>query len=132
MLNENRIVIMMMMDTVNVQKFRTVVACHKKHRQTGQTQIRLLLKKQSDQGLPCLDSGKHLVSSSPEKQYFIQEQDKKKVQNFRKFTRPLVKNAYQKNKFLISQPKHMLLVHKRTVSMRRFFRASKIYAKNYG
>ena len=26
----------------------------KRRRQTGQTQIRLLLKKQSDQGLPCL------------------------------------------------------------------------------
>ena len=26
----------------------------KRSRQTGQTQIRLLLKKQSDQGLPCL------------------------------------------------------------------------------
>ena len=26
----------------------------KRPRQTGQTQIRLLLKKQSDQGLPCL------------------------------------------------------------------------------
>ena len=35
--------------------------------------------------------------------------------------RPLVKSAYQKNNFLISQPKHMLWVLKRTVSMRRFF-----------
>ena len=35
--------------------------------------------------------------------------------------RPLVKGAYQKNNFLISQPKHMLWVLKRTVSMRRFF-----------
>ena len=38
-----------------------------------------------------------------------------------KYTRPLVKSAYQKNNFLISQPKHMLWVLKRTVSMRRFF-----------
>ena len=35
--------------------------------------------------------------------------------------RPLAKSAYQKNNFLISQPKHMLWVLKRTVSMRRFF-----------
>ena len=27
----------------------------------------------------------------------------------------------KKNSFLISQPKHMLWVHKRSVSMRRFF-----------
>ena len=31
------------------------------------------------------------------------------------------KNAYQKIIFLISQPKHMLWVLKRTVSMRQFF-----------
>ena len=35
--------------------------------------------------------------------------------------RPLVKNAYKKNNFLISQPKHMLCVLKKNVSMRRFF-----------
>ena len=35
--------------------------------------------------------------------------------------RPLVKSAHQKNNFLISQPKHMLWVLKRTVSIRRFF-----------
>ena len=33
----------------------------------------------------------------------------------------LVKSAYQKINFLISHPKHMLWVLKRTVSMRRFF-----------
>ena len=37
------------------------------------------------------------------------------------FLRLLVKSAYQKINFLISQPKHMLWVLKRTVSMRRFF-----------
>ena len=37
-----------------VLKFRTVACLLKKPRQTGQTWIRLLLKKQSDQGLPCL------------------------------------------------------------------------------
>ena len=46
--------------------------------------------------------------------------------------RPLVKSAYQKNNFLISQLKHMLWVLKRTVSMRPFFGAPKTYAKNYG
>ena len=35
--------------------------------------------------------------------------------------RPLVKSAYQENNFLISRPKHMLWVLKRTVSFRRFF-----------
>ena len=34
--------------------------------------------------------------------------------------RPLVKSAYPKITFLISQPKHMLWVLKRTVSMRWF------------
>ena len=34
---------------------------------------------------------------------------------------PLVKSAYQKINFFISQPKHMLRVLKRTVLMRRFF-----------
>ena len=37
------------------------------------------------------------------------------------YFRPLGKSAYQKINFLISQPKHMLWVLKRTVSMRRFF-----------
>ena len=43
--------------------------------------------------------------------------------------RPLVKSVYKKNNFLISQPKHMLWVLKRTVSMRRFFLAPKIYVQ---
>ena len=43
--------------------------------------------------------------------------------------RTLVKSAYQKNDFLIFQPKHMLWVLKRTVSMRRFFWAPETYAK---
>ena len=34
---------------------------------------------------------------------------------------PLVKSAYKKISFLISQPKYMLWVLKRTVSVRRFF-----------
>ena len=46
--------------------------------------------------------------------------------------RTLVKSAYQKNNFLIFQPKHMLWVLKRTVSMRRFFWAPNTYAKIYG
>ena len=39
--------------------------------------------------------------------------------------RPLAKSVYQKFNFLISKPKHMLWVLKRTVSMRRFFWAPK-------
>ena len=40
----------------------------KRPRLTGQTQIRLLLKKQSDQGLPCrqfVDSSPGILDSSP-------------------------------------------------------------------
>ena len=36
-------------------------------------------------------------------------------------SRPLVNSVYQKNIIFISQPKHMLWVLKRTVSMRQFF-----------
>ena len=43
--------------------------------------------------------------------------------------RTLVKSVYRKNSFLISQPKLMLWVLKRTVSMRRFFWAHKTYVK---
>ena len=39
------------------------------------------------------------------------------------------KSAYPKNNFLLSQPKCMLWVLKRTVSMRRFFCAPQTYAK---
>ena len=37
------------------------------------------------------------------------------------YNRTLVKSVYQKIKFLIAQPKHMLWVLKRTVLMRLFF-----------
>ena len=43
------------------------------------------------------------------------------------FSRPLVKSAYKKKKFLISQPKPVLWVLKRIVTMRPFFWASKTY-----
>ena len=46
--------------------------------------------------------------------------------------RPLVKSVYQKNNFLISQPKHLLGVLKRTVSMRRFFWTPKTYVETDG
>ena len=46
--------------------------------------------------------------------------------------RTLVKSVYQKINFLISQPKHMLWALKRTVSMRRFFRAPKTFVKTDG
>ena len=36
-------------------------------------------------------------------------------------SRPLVKSAYQKIIIIISKPKHMLWVLKRTVSMKQFF-----------
>ena len=45
---------------------------------------------------------------------------------------PVVKSAYQKFHFLISKPKHMLWVLKRTVSMSRFFWAPKTYVKTDG
>ena len=48
------------------------------------------------------------------------------------FIRPLVKSAYQKINFLISQPKHMLWVLKRTVSMRQFFWAPITYVQTDG
>ena len=47
-------------------------------------------------------------------------------------TRSLVKSAYQKNDFLISQPKHTLWVVKRTVSLRQFFWAPKTYVQADG
>ena len=40
--------------TVNVLEFQTLVGYIKRPRQTVQTQTRVLLKKQSDQGLLCL------------------------------------------------------------------------------
>ena len=58
-------------NTVNVLKFQTLVVSQKWPRHTGQTLIRLLLKKQSDQGLPCFYSDKQFVNSSPENQLFI-------------------------------------------------------------
>ena len=43
------------------------------------------------------------------------------LETFVVYYRPLLKSAYQKIIFLISQSKHMLWVFKRTLSMRRFF-----------
>ena len=56
---------------VDVIKFRTLVAYKKRHRQTVQTQIRLLLKKQSDQGLPFAILTIIIVNSRPDNQHFI-------------------------------------------------------------
>ena len=50
----------------------------KRPRQTVQIHIRLLLKKQSEQGLPACYSDKHFVNSSPDNQHFIWEQEKKR------------------------------------------------------
>ena len=47
-------------------------------------------------------------------------------------SRPLVKSAYQKNDFLISQPIHMLWVLKRTVFMRWPFEHPKHMLKFMG
>ena len=70
----------------------------KRLRQTGQTQIRLLLEKQSDQGLPCFLQKqsdrvfpvcyckKHFMNSIPDYQHFIYEQNEKSVRNFGTFT----------------------------------------------
>ena len=48
------------------------------------------------------------------------------------FTRPPDKRVYWKIIFFISHPKHMLLVLKRTVSMRRFFEHPKHMFKLMG
>ena len=50
----------------NALKFQTLAACQKRLKQTVQTKIRLLLKNQSDQGLPCLLFCDHFVNSSLE------------------------------------------------------------------
>ena len=42
------------------------------------------------------------------------------------------KSGYQNIDFLISEPKHMLWVLKRTVSMRRFFCAPQTYVQTDG
>ena len=66
----------------------------KRPRQTAQTQIRLLLKKQSDQGLPCCYSDKNLVNSSLENSHFILEQKEKGVHNFGTLTNYIVLVEY--------------------------------------
>ena len=58
----------------------------KRARQIEQTQIRLLLKKQSDQGLPCLLFKWPSVNSSPNNQHFIWKQKEESVWNFRTVT----------------------------------------------
>ena len=66
---------------VNVLKFETLVACQKAYRRTVQTQIRLLLKKQSDQGHPCLLFWQAFCEFQPWKPQFF-----KKKNSFRTFT----------------------------------------------
>ena len=51
-----------------------------------QTQIRLLLEKQSDLGLPCCYNDKHFANSSPDNQHYIWENKRKIVWNFGTFT----------------------------------------------
>ena len=52
---------------------------------------------------------------------FIISSQMEKFIGIQRINRPLVKSVYQKINFLISHPKHMLWVLKRTVSLRRFF-----------
>ena len=58
----------------------------KQPRQTGQTQIRLLLKKQSDQGLPCLLLGHPFCDFLSLKPTFYLRTERESVQSFRTFT----------------------------------------------
>ena len=52
-------------------KISNISLIQKRYRQTEQTQIRLPLKKQSDQDLPVCFSEMHFVNSKSEKQHFI-------------------------------------------------------------
>ena len=56
---------------VDVQILKSIAVCLKRPRQTVQTQIRLLLKKQSDQGLPCLLFAQPFCEFQPDNQHFI-------------------------------------------------------------
>ena len=58
----------------------------KRPRQKGQSQIRLLPKKQSDQGLSFLLLWQEICEFKPWKPTFYLEQKKKSVRNFRTFT----------------------------------------------
>ena len=81
-------------------------------RQTVQTQIRLLLKKQSDQGLPCLYSDKHFVNSIPGNQIFFLEQKEKNVPNFRTPYSVIVLCSISHNKSLKSNLLETLYLEK--------------------
>ena len=59
---------------VDVQKFSAQVDEKIMLRQPEQTQIRLLLKKQSDLHLPVYYSDKHFVIFSLDKQHFIRKE----------------------------------------------------------
>ena len=66
--------IMKIMNCIKCSKILNSSCLPKRPRQMGQTQIRLLLKKQSDQGLSGLlqmYSDKHFVNPSPDKQRLI-------------------------------------------------------------
>ena len=70
---------------VNVLQFSNTSCLPKQSTQTGQTKIRLLLKKRSDQGLPCFLFCQAFCEFSLENSHFIREQ-KEKFENFRTFT----------------------------------------------
>ena len=67
---------------VDVLKFLTLVACPKKIKQTEQTQIRLLLKKQSDQGLPCLLFWQAFLNSSCGNNFILEQKEKSALKLF--------------------------------------------------
>ena len=72
----------------------------------------------TNQKIKCLAQGHNTVSpvspeaAHPHDQVYFSTTDTSKT---------LDKSAYQKINFLVSHPKHMLWVLKRTVSMRQFF-----------
>ena len=76
-------------------------------RQTVQTQIRLLLKKQSDQGRPNLLFCQHFVNSSHDDQHFSRKKKKKNVQNVRIFK---IANTFSNKIFVFRAGFHKVLV----------------------
>ena len=71
---------------VKCSKFLNTSCLANRQRQTIQTQIRLLLKSSLIKVFPVCYSHYHFVTTSPDNQYFIFNQKKKSVRNFRIFT----------------------------------------------
>ena len=84
-----------------------------------------------------MDQPKFIVSNQKEESISIQRVEEPSLKynhiGFNRLidsSRPPDKLVCLKNIFPTSQPKHMLWVLKRTISMRRFFRAPKIQIEN--